>query len=45
MASTTPARTLGLDDRGALAPGLRADVVLVDDALAVRRVLRGGVDA
>ena len=44
MAAGTPARVLGLDDRGALAPGLRADIVLVDDELAVRRVLRGGVD-
>lgn len=45
MAAGTPARVLGLDDRGALAAGLRADLALVDDDLVVRRVLRGGADA
>lgn len=44
MAATTPARTLGLADRGAIEVGLRADLVLLDDALAVTGVLRGGVD-
>jgi len=29
-AATTPARLLGLADRGALAPGLRADVCVLD---------------
>jgi N-acetylglucosamine-6-phosphate deacetylase len=43
MASTTPARAIGLGDRvGALAPGLRADLVELDDALHVVRVMRGG---
>ncbi len=42
MASTTPARTLNLPDRGALAVGLRADLVVLDDALNVRRVMRAG---
>jgi N-acetylglucosamine-6-phosphate deacetylase len=32
-ASTLPARLLGLDDRGALVPGRRADLVLLDDDL------------
>jgi N-acetylglucosamine-6-phosphate deacetylase len=41
-AATTPARVLGLTDRGALAAGLRADLVLLDDKLAVTRVMRGG---
>jgi N-acetylglucosamine-6-phosphate deacetylase len=36
MASTNPARFLGLADRGAIAPGLRADLVLLDDQLRVR---------
>ena len=45
MASATPARALGLDDRGVLAPGQRADLVLLDGDLAVQRVVRGGVDA
>ena len=36
MASTVPARAMRVDDRvGALAPGLAADFVLLDDALAV----------
>ncbi|MGH3657505.1 MAG: N-acetylglucosamine-6-phosphate deacetylase [Micromonosporaceae bacterium] len=43
MAATTPARTLGLTDRGALAPGLRADLVVLDEELAVSRVMRGGI--
>jgi N-acetylglucosamine-6-phosphate deacetylase len=34
-ASTTPARLLGLDDRGRLATGLRADVVALDADLRV----------
>ena len=41
-ASTTPARLLGLADRGLLATGLRADVVTLDDDWRVTGVLRGG---
>jgi N-acetylglucosamine-6-phosphate deacetylase len=41
-ASTNPAAMLGLDDRGRIAPGLRADLVELDDGLRVRRVLRDG---
>jgi N-acetylglucosamine-6-phosphate deacetylase len=44
MAATTPARVLGLDGAlGAIAAGLRADLVLLDDDLHVVSVLRGGV--
>lgn len=44
MASTTPARFLGLrHQRGALEPGLRADLVHLDDALGVAGVWIGGV--
>jgi N-acetylglucosamine-6-phosphate deacetylase len=43
MAATTPAAALGLADRGAVSAGLRADLVLLDDALAIVGVLRGGV--
>ena len=44
MASTYPAQFLGVDDRmGRIAPGLRADLVLLDDALTVRRTWIGGV--
>ena len=39
----TPARALGLADRGVLAVGARADVLVVDDAASVTRVMRRGV--
>lgn len=43
MIATTPARAIGLGDQvGALQPGLRADLVLLDDDLNVVRVMRGG---
>lgn len=41
-ASWTPAGVLGLDDRGGLVAGLRADVVVTDGDLRVSEVLRGG---
>ena len=41
-ASAVPARLLGRRDLGRLEPGARADVVVLDDALEVRRVLVGG---
>ncbi|WP_020104145.1 N-acetylglucosamine-6-phosphate deacetylase [Mycobacterium sp. 360MFTsu5.1] len=43
MTATTPARTLGLDDAGALAPGMSADLVVLDPKLQVRAVVRRGV--
>ncbi|MER5458204.1 N-acetylglucosamine-6-phosphate deacetylase [Micromonospora sp. NPDC002389] len=43
MVSTTPALAIGLADQvGALQPGLRADLVVLDDDLRVVRVMRGG---
>ena len=42
MLSNTPARTLGLADRGGLAIGKRADLVVLDNALQVARVMRQG---
>ncbi len=42
-ASANPLALLGVTDRGRLAPGLRADLVELDDAYAVRRVMRAGV--
>ncbi|GAA0815028.1 N-acetylglucosamine-6-phosphate deacetylase [Spirilliplanes yamanashiensis] len=42
MASATPARAIGLTDRGAIAPGLRADLVVLAEDLTVKRVMRGG---
>lgn len=41
-ASSAPARALGFDSLGALAAGSRADLVITDDRLRVRRVLRAG---
>jgi N-acetylglucosamine-6-phosphate deacetylase len=41
-ASANPLALLGVTDRGRLAPGLRADIVEMDDALMVRRVMRAG---
>lgn len=41
-ASGNPAALLDAHDRGHLATGLRADVVEMDDDLAVRRVMLGG---
>jgi N-acetylglucosamine-6-phosphate deacetylase len=42
MAATTPARALALDGVGSLRTGAWADVLVVDDELALRRVLRRG---
>ncbi|MBB3344799.1 N-acetylglucosamine-6-phosphate deacetylase [Luteimonas sp. RC10] len=43
MAATYPAQFLGLDDRlGRIAPGLRADFALVDDALSLHGTWIGG---
>ena len=42
-ASEAAARVLGLSgSRGALAPGMVADLVVTDENLAVRRVMRTG---
>jgi N-acetylglucosamine-6-phosphate deacetylase len=41
-ATRTPARALGLADRGSLAVGSRADVVVVDGAARPTRVMRRG---
>ncbi|WP_030158845.1 amidohydrolase family protein [Glycomyces sp. NRRL B-16210] len=51
-ATSAPARHFGLDDRGRIEPGLRADLVLVEgdptedvrDARAIERVWRRGVE-
>jgi len=42
MATETPARALGLSDRGRLVVGARADLILVDDAMNVRTTVVGG---
>jgi N-acetylglucosamine-6-phosphate deacetylase len=42
LSSTTPASQLRLDDRGAIAPGLLADLVVLDRSLAVAHTCIGG---
>jgi N-acetylglucosamine-6-phosphate deacetylase len=42
MAATTPAAAIGRPDLGALEPGRRADLVVLDDDLRVLRVMRAG---
>ena len=43
MASTTPAKTVGLyNERGSIAPGKVADLVVLDDDLMVKGVILGG---
>jgi len=44
LCSTSPAQALGRGDLGVLAPGARADVVLLDADLRVARVLLAGND-
>lgn len=41
-AATTPARVLGLADVGAIQPGHRADLVVLNADLTVRAVMRHG---
>jgi N-acetylglucosamine-6-phosphate deacetylase len=42
MTATSPARALGLADVGVIAPGRRADLVVLDTGLKVREVYRAG---
>ena len=42
MTSLTPARAVGLDDRGRLAPGFRADLAVLDAELGPLETLVGG---
>ncbi|MGV1037054.1 MAG: N-acetylglucosamine-6-phosphate deacetylase [Candidatus Nanopelagicales bacterium] len=42
MLSTTPARALGLTDRGSIEPGKRADLVVLGPQLEVEAVMRAG---
>jgi N-acetylglucosamine-6-phosphate deacetylase len=44
MASLVPARVLGLDDRGRIAPGHRADLAVLAHDFSVLRVLAAGED-
>lgn len=42
MASQTPARIMGFEDRGTLEVGKRADIVFIDPAIYVTRTIVGG---
>ena len=44
MASLTPARLMGWEDRGEIAVGKRADLVLLDEKLYPQRVFLGGAE-
>jgi N-acetylglucosamine-6-phosphate deacetylase len=44
-AATAPSRLLGRSDVGAIAPGGRADLVVLDESLRVKRTLIGGSEA
>ena len=44
MASSTPARIMGLKDRGGIVKGMRADFVLFDDQIHVSRTIVKGLD-
>jgi N-acetylglucosamine-6-phosphate deacetylase len=41
-ATSHPADYLGLESVGRIGPGCRADLVVLDDTLQVRRVMRHG---
>jgi N-acetylglucosamine-6-phosphate deacetylase len=43
-ATSVPARVVGRPGLGVLRPGGEADVVVLDDRLDVRRVLRAGLE-
>ncbi|MGW6427443.1 N-acetylglucosamine-6-phosphate deacetylase [Nocardia sp. NPDC055053] len=43
-ATSTPARVLGLDDRGVLSVGARADLLVTDQSLQPRRVFVAGTE-
>ena len=45
MASTNPARVTGLDDRGAIDAGKRADLVVLSNELEVMRTFVAGREA
>ena len=42
MASLTPARVMGWNDRGEIAVGKRADLLIVDKNLKIKQVITGG---
>ena len=45
MIATTPACVMGYADRGAIVPGLRADFVMLDKNLNIKKVIFGGQNA
>ena len=42
MASLTPARLMGLTDRGEISVGKRADMLILDDNLQIKNIINGG---
>ena len=44
MMCTTPAKVMGLTDRGSLRPGYKADLVFLDEEIRVQKVLCAGLE-
>jgi N-acetylglucosamine-6-phosphate deacetylase len=42
MATAVPARVLGLDTKGTIAPGMDADIVVFEDDFSIHRFFVGG---
>lgn len=42
MASDTPARIMGFTDRGRIAVGMRADLILINENLEIQKIIIGG---
>jgi N-acetylglucosamine-6-phosphate deacetylase len=42
MASLTPARVMGLTDRGEIAVGKRADMLIIDSKMNIKKIIFGG---
>ena len=42
MASENPARRIGADRKGRIAPGMDADLLLMEEDLSLRWVMSGG---
>ena len=42
MLSTTPSKLMGLHDRGEIAVGKRADILVFDKSLTLKKVIAGG---
>ena len=44
MASLTPATVMGLTDRGEIAEGKRADLLILNEELEIKKIIHGGIE-